>query len=296
MNFKLQRTLTRSFTGFLFLALVLCAMAQDEAIYWNQQALQAIKTAGGAGAPPPKSSRALAMVSVALFDAVNSTSGLYSPYHYGASAPSGTSADAAACQAAYEVLSSLYPTQNFSSQLASRMSSMPDGPAKTQGIALGHSVATDILTLRSTDGSTNNTTFTGGTGIGEWRPTSPGTSGLLPLWGQVTPFGMTSSSQFRQGPPPAVGSAEYANAYNEVAAIGRSTGSTRTTDQTNIALFWADGGGTVTPPGHWNRIAQGLGTASGQSLIENARMFALLNIAEADAAIASWDMKYLFTF
>jgi len=107
---------------------------------------------------------------------------------------------------------------------------------------------------------------------------------------------MTSGSQFRQGPPPAVGSAEYANAYNEVATLGRATGSSRTTDQTNIALFWADGGGTVTPPGHWNRIAQGLGSASGQSLIQNARMFALLNIAEADAAIAAWDMKYLYNF
>jgi len=165
MNFRTQRTLTRSISSLAFLTLVAGAMAQDEAIYWNQQALQAIKTAGGAGAPPPKSSRSLAMVSVAMFDAVNSTSGLYSPYHYGASAPSGTSADAAACQAAYDVLSSLYPSQNFSSQLASRMNSMADGPAKAQGIALGHSVATDILSYRSADGSTNNTTFTGGTGI-----------------------------------------------------------------------------------------------------------------------------------
>lgn len=294
MNFGLT---LQAFVGLtLTMALATSAVAQDEAIFWNQQALQAIRTAGGPGAPPPKASRSLAMVSLAVYDSVNAISGTHTQYHYNGGALGGTSKEAAACQSAFDMLSALYPSQNFNSQYTARMNAIPDGAAKTQGIALGHSVATDIWNLRSNDGSANNSVFTGGTGIGQWRPTSAGTTGLLPLWGQVTPFGMTSGNQFQMGPPPAVNSEEYTAAYNEVKDLGRATGSTRTADQTDIAKFWADGGGTITPPGHWNQIAQSVSLSNGLSLDENARMFALLNIAEADAAIAAWDMKYVHNF
>jgi hypothetical protein len=107
---------------------------------------------------------------------------------------------------------------------------------------------------------------------------------------------MSSSSQFRPPGPPSLDSQQYAADYEEVKQLGPAVGSTRTADQSEIALFWADGAGTETPPGHWNSIAQIIGTARGTTLEENARLFALLNIAMADAAICAWDAKYTFDF
>jgi hypothetical protein len=105
---------------------------------------------------------------------------------------------------------------------------------------------------------------------------------------------MTSGAQFRSGGPPPLDSAEYAAAFDETKELGRLDSSTRTEDQAQIAYFWANGGGTWTPPGHWNRVAQIVGDARGNTVVENARLFALLNIALADAAIVSWDNKYAF--
>jgi hypothetical protein len=112
----------------------------------------------------------------------------------------------------------------------------------------------------------------------------------------VAPFAISSSSQFRPPGPPSLDSEQYAADYNEVKELGAAVGSTRTEDQTQIALFWADGAGTETPPGHWNSIAQIIAAAQGNTLEENARLFALLNIAMADAAICAWDAKYTFQF
>jgi hypothetical protein len=159
---------------------------------------------------------------------------------------------------------------------------------------VGQQVAAQIIALRANDHSDDVTPYTPGTLAGQWRPTPTAfAAALLPNWPTVTPWAMTSGSQFRHPDgPPALTSAEYAAALNEVKTLGRSTGSTRTQEQTDIALFWADGANTSTPPGHWNRIAQSVATAQGNTISENARMFALLNLAEADAAIVSWDNKY----
>jgi len=105
---------------------------------------------------------------------------------------------------------------------------------------------------------------------------------------------MNSSSQFRPSGPPSLDSAQYAADYNEVKALGAAVGSTRTEEQTQIALFWADGAGTETPPGHWNSIAQIIADVRGNTLEQNARLFALLNLAMADGAICAWDAKYTF--
>jgi membrane-associated phospholipid phosphatase len=107
---------------------------------------------------------------------------------------------------------------------------------------------------------------------------------------------MPTSAFFRPPGPPSLDSARYAAEFNEVKALGAAVGSTRTADQTLIALFWADGAGTETPPGHWNSIAQDVAAQFGNSLEQNARLFALLNIAMADAAICAWDAKYYFNF
>ncbi len=276
------------------LTLVTLAYADDESIYWNQVSLQAIKTAGGAGAPPPKSSRNLAIQSVAAYDAVNAITKTHQAYHYNGGASAGASKEAAVIEASYQTLKALYPTQDFTTQRNTRLAMIADGAAKTDGINLGLNVANDILAARANDHSGDNMDYVGSTDPGKWRPTSAA-HGLLPLWGNVTPFGLTGGAQFREAAMPTLSSTEYANAVNEVKLLGANNSATRTADQTNIALFWADGGGTVTPPGHWNRIAQTVGTLRGQTLAENARMFALLNMATADAAISCWDMKYTYS-
>lgn len=280
-------------TGLFAAALINIAIA-DEVITWNNVTLSAIRATS---APPPRASRALGMVHAAVFDAVNSVDRLYTPYAADITAPVGTSREAAAAQAAHDVLVSAFPSQAgvFGAALANSLSAIPDGPAKTQGIAIGQACGTQILTLRANDGSAANVPYTPGTLPGQWRPTPPGfANALLPGWGQVTPFGMTSGSQFRSVAPPALNSPEYTAAYNEVKSLGSATSLTRTADQTQIAQFWADAAGTETPPGHWNAIAQTVGAAHNNSLLENARMFGLLNLALADAAISSWDTKYTY--
>ncbi|MBX7132317.1 MAG: phosphatase PAP2 family protein [Fimbriimonadaceae bacterium] len=269
----------------------------DEVTHWNQQALNAIRTTS---MNPPMASRALAITHAAIFDAVNAVDQTHNPYHFVGTVNPNCSREAAVAQAAYRTLAAAFPTQqvNLQNELNARLALIPGGQAKTDGIQLGNAVADDILQLRSADGSTFNPgPYTGSNVIGKWRPTPPGfANGLLPAWGAVTPFTMTSGSQFRQGPPPAINSPEYTAAYNEVKELGSASSATRTADQTNIARFWADGGGTTTPPGHWNRIAQTVAADRNTTLSENARMFALMNLTMADAGIACWDMKYVYEY
>ena len=112
----------------------------------------------------------------------------------------------------------------------------------------------------------------------------------------MTPFAIPSGDFFRPSGPPSLQSFEWARDYNEVKLLGEKDESIRTREQTEIALFWADGTGTVTPPGHWNVIAQDVATARRDSLQQNARLFALMNVAMADAAIGAWDAKYHYNF
>jgi hypothetical protein len=271
------------------------ALATDEVLYWNAVHLNAIKTAGGAGAPPPKASRGLAIQSIAAYDASNAISRSHQSYAYTGVAAVGANRNAAIARASYETLKALYPTQNFDAMYQQRMALIADGQAKADGIAVGAAAANAILTRRATDGSTNNAVYTGSNEPGKWRSTPGGApSGLLPLWGSVAPFALQSGSQFRPGPPPSLTTNEYAEALNEVKLIGGTNSPTRTVDQGNIAKFWAAGGGTVTPPGMWNQIAQTVATQRLQNTEENARMFALLNIAAADSAISCWDTKYVY--
>jgi hypothetical protein len=225
---------------------------------------------------------------------VNSIDDTHFPYHINLNVPSTTSREAAAAQAAHDVLVSVFPAQQatLATALNNSLSGIPAGPAKTDGIALGSSVAGSIITLRANDGSATVTPYTPGTLPGQWRPTPPANApALLPNWATVTPWTMTSNLQFRDPTgPPALSSAAYAAEVNEVKAIGAVNSATRTPDQTNAARFWAGGAG---PVGHWNQIAQNVAAAEGNTLSENARMFALVNLAEADAVIATWDNKYL---
>jgi PAP2 superfamily len=277
----------------VFLGLAAPARA-DVVLDWNNVLLQAIRVDRTA---PPRAGRALAMVHVAVFDAVNGILGGYTPYAVTDPAPAGASPEAAAAAAAHDVLVSLFPAQQatFDAALTTSLAAIPNGPAKTSGIAWGEHVADAILALRANDRSGDVVPYFAPTGAHWWIPTPPAFApALLPNWPIVTPFAMTSGSQFRLGPPPAANTPEYTRDFREVKLLGRVDSTLRTADQTEIALFWVDGPGTVTPPGHWHVIAQGVSQDRHLSLLENARLFALLGITVADAGIVSWDHKYNF--
>jgi hypothetical protein len=268
----------------------------DVVTEWNNAALDAIRAGSTA---PPIASRSLAILHVSIYDAVNGIARTHEPYLVQSAVSASASREAAACAAAHETLVNLFPSRisSFDALHAAILAGIPDGPHKSAGIVWGEFVANQILAARANDGSTAIVPPPGGSGPGVWVPTPPAfLPYALPQWGFVTPFAMTSSSQFRPPGPPSLDSQRYAADYDEVKELGAAVGSTRTEEQTEIALFWADGAGTETPPGHWNSIAQTIAAAEGNRLEENARLFALLNIAMADAAICAWDAKYTFDF
>src|SRR5262249_17932555 len=154
---------------------------------------------------------------------------------------------------------SLYPGQavQLDGELADALAGIPDGASKTDGVAVGQSVADAILTQRSHDGWDTFVTYSPQDGAGQWQPTAPMyEDALAPQWANLNALVMSSGDQFRPSGPPALESTTYADALNEVKTLGGGTGSARTPDQTQIARFWSDGGGTYTPPGHWNQIAE----------------------------------------
>ena len=259
---------------------------------WNHTLLGAIRNDKTS---PPKASRALALVQVAVFDAVDGLVGGYTPYAVTDPAPAGASPDAAAVAAAHKTLVALFPAQQgaLDGEFSISLGSIPTGPAKTRGITWGETVAGKILALRANDHSADVVTANLPVGALWWTKTPPALADpLLPNWPSVTPWGIDDVARFRPAPPSAAPSADYTAAFNEVKLLGKVDSTVRTADQTQVALFWADGGGTATPPGHWNVIAEGISASQNLSLVQNARLFALLGIAVADAAVVAWDAKY----
>jgi hypothetical protein len=221
----------------------------------------------------------------------------HDPYYAAGNVPASASIEAAASAAAHRVLVALFPAEEvqFDRLHASTLATLPDAPQTRAGVAWGESVADQILAWRASDSSAATVVPPADSGPGSWVATPPAFAPyLLPQWGEVTPFVIPTGAHFRPLGPPALDTAKYAEEYSEMKALGAAVGSTRTAEQSLIAQFWADGAGTETPPGHWNSIAQRLAAARGHTLIENARLFALLNIAMADAAITAWDAKYSF--
>lgn len=276
----------------LFLAFSAPSSA-GEILHWNATALNAIKAER---TTPPEASRALAMLHLSLFDALNAISPVYEPYRY-MGIPEDTKANpqAALAVAGHRMLSRLFPGQQaiLDQKLAQALAPIPEGESKTQAIRLGEAAALTIWNLRKNDNGT--APVPAPQRLDLWEPTPPEFKAfLLPSWGKLTPFSMSRPDQFRKGGPPALTSAQYASGFNEVKTLGSKFLTTRTPEQTQIALFWADGAGTVTPPGHWNVIAQTLARQHNLPLMEQARLFAMLNVAMADAAIAAWDMKAHF--
>src|SRR5436309_6684374 len=268
----------------------------DVVTEWNNAALDAIRAGH---TPPPIASRSLAILHVSIYDAVNGIDRTHEPYLVQSEVPASASREAAASAAAHEALVNLFPAaaSSFDTLYAAILATIPDGPHKVAGMVWGEFVANQTLAARANDGWNATAPPPGGSGPGVWVPTPPAfLPYLLPQWGFVTSFAMNSSSQFRPPGPPSLDSEQYAADYDEVKSLGAAVDSTRTEEQTQIALFWADGAGTETPPGHWNSIAQTIADMRGNTLEQNARLFALLNIAMADAAICAWDAKYTFHF
>lgn len=266
---------------------------------WNEAALTAIRRGR---TPPPIASRGLAILHVSIFDAVNGitrNADGYLPAGSGPQPPASAAPEAAASAAAHKALVALFPEHaaDFDTLHAAILVTMRHGRQITAGTAWGEQVAGRILAARAGDGWDSAAAAPGGSGPGIWVPTPPDLAAYqLPQWGFLLPFTMTSGSQFRPPGPPALDSPRWAADFNEVKSLGAAVGSARTLEQAQIALFWADGAGTETPPGHWNSIARATAAARGNSLEENARLFALLNLAMADAAICAWDAKYHFNF
>jgi hypothetical protein len=266
---------------FRFLPLLLaacCATASADVITdWNDVALQKIRDARTS---PPQASRHLAMLHTAMYDAVNGIKAphqtRHQPYLHRLPGPPMADETAAASAAASQVLNSVWPDDpRFDAAYAAIMEGLPQDRATARGIGYGERVATAILAARAQDGSADTSTYEQEPVPGIWRPTvSFGgvvRPALLPWWGEVEPFGIPAASLFRPPAPLALDSGLYAEEVNEVKALGARTGSERTAEETEIALFWSNGAGTATPPGHWNVITHALSDSLGLTVDENGR-------------------------
>jgi len=273
------------------------AFGDNAVLYWNEQALNSIRLARN---PPPMSSLFLATYHVAIFDAVNGITHSHHGWLINESAPAGANMDAAVAGAAHAVLVALWsPTtnpHNLQVIYEKALASIPEGQPKADGLAWGKHVAEAVLAKRATSGFDKPIPGQySSTEQGKWRETAPNfRPPLLPFWAKVTPFVMTAPEQFRCPPPNTVDSKEYAEEIAYVAKVGPRDGADRTEYQTLSTPFWMDDLGTATPPGHWNVIAEDLARRNHLSVPDAARLFALLNIAEADSAISCWDTKFFY--
>jgi hypothetical protein len=258
---------------------------------------------------PGRASRAMAIVHIAIFEALNAINGDYKSYTGLRRASASASERAAVAQAAHDTLVALYPSQasSFDEFLADDLYQISDNRNKKErGIALGREAAKSILDMRAADGSQHAEPRVGidyftSNDPGKWRqdPIS-----LIPIalgahWGDVDPFVMKSGSQFRVPPPPAMNSPEYAAAYNEAKRLGGdgiNTPTQRTAEQTEIGTFWAYDGtpSLCAPPRLYNQIAVQIADQMDSDDMETARLLALVNTAMADAAIAIWESKFYY--
>ncbi len=262
---------------------------------WNDMVLTLVRQTP---TPPPPASRAFAMMHLAMFDAVNGIEPTYEGYQTGlGAAPAGASAVAAAASAAHTVLVDLYPgaKNRLDAELNRSLAPVKRGRAREDGLAWGRTCGQAMLARRAGDGADAVVPYRPADPgeCGRWQPTPAGYAApLFPQWPLLTPFAMERADAFRAGPPPACDSLEYAYDFMEVQVLGEANSKSRTADQTEIAFFWEDGPNSVTPPGRWQLIAQELSGRFGLSLVETARLFALLSMTQADSAICSWDSKY----
>ena len=260
---------------------------------WNQTAAT-LSLLPASALAPVQQGRVMAIVQVAVHDAVNGITGKFATYLPSAPAPANASPEAAAIAAAHHALRTIFASQaasldsQYFTSLASHGLSAAD-----PGIEYGRAAAAAILAARANDNSAQaqyNYTAPGAGSPGVWVPLTTAPA-LLPGWGNVTPFVLRSSSQFSVDAPPALDSEQYAQDYNEIKSIGALNSTTRTTLQSNIALFWR-----ASPTAIWNPVLTQVLAARNLDLSATARAFALIYLAAADAGIACWDVKYTYNF
>jgi hypothetical protein len=284
----------------LMLSLLAGAVAarSDVVLDWN---VIAVNTAVVNKQNPFAQARYAAIVQLAVFEAVNSITHHYQPYLGTIAAPPDASPEAAAIEAAYQVLSAYFPASQGTLDTAylNSLASIPDGQAKVDGIAAGDAAAAALIALRANDGSSPSQFKTPGPPVpGEWQatPSCPVVngvaSGIAFQWQNITPFAITSASDYLLDPPPSLTSHKYARAYNEVMTVGSINSSERPPDRANVALFYA----AASPTQVFNQAAQQVAVAQGRSLSDNARALALINMAISDSLVASFFNKYYYNF
>jgi len=295
--------------------------ALDSLRHWNQVAIDASgvdhtpvqpgeNRVFGEQVGPGRASKAMAVVHIAMFEAVNAIEGGYVSYVGLAPAPENASLRAAIAKSAHDALVHLFPSQTeaFDEELERSLAQLFDGPSKTAGIEVGTAAAAAIIAMRENDGSAHPEPQYGVDYIpsdepGFWRqdPISQHPLALGALWMNVAPFVLESASQFRTPPPPSIDSLEYAAAYDEAKRLGGdgvTTATERTQDQTETGLYWAYDGtpSLCAPPRLYNQITKQIAEEQGSDLVETARLLALVNVAMGDSGIACWDSKYAYAF
>jgi PAP2 superfamily len=270
----------------LFNGLTFNTAKADVVTDWNDVVLEAVTAARE---PQPTQARSVAMVHLAMFEAINAVERRYGPSVV-KSVVSTASAEAAAASAARAVLSKLYPGQQaaFDKAYVVSMSQLPDGAEKSSGISLGEQIAQDIYNTRASDVISPQNTYRTRVPAGVYVPTT------LPVAAEAAkfkPWLMQNPAQFRPLAPIALKSQQWARDYNEIKDLGGRTSTKRTQEQTDTGRFWV-----VTGPPAWNPVIRALAATRKLSLIENARLFALAHMAGADAYIAVFDAKYTYNF
>src|SRR5436309_4222205 len=286
----------------LLIALTLVALASspvaraDAVTDWNLIASTAIVTT--AGQPPPVSALSFAMVQGAVYDAVNAIDRGYQPYLVQPPSNPTDSKEAATAAVAYQVLIGLFPSQQptLQPQYDAYIAALPDNPpgSKAAGIAIGEATASAMLTARVNDGrfGPTPTPYPSPAPPGIWRPTPPNFLNDPAAWvGNVLPFLVPNVEMFRTDGPNALTSAEYAEDFNEVKELGSLTSTRRTADQTDAAIFWQDQAIAL-----WNGIFRTLAADQNLNIVDSARLFAMENLAAADAQIGCWNDKYYYWF
>ena len=265
----------------------------DQVIQWNQE-LQRVLVAPGAQLASIHPTRTLAITQVAVYDAVNGIVGGGDPFLVDLHGPRRASPAAAAAAAARTTLDALLPSQQATIDgfFTSSLAQIGTGEQVEQGVRFGERVATAVLAARANDGAAvSPPTFNPGSGPGEYQltPLAFAPAGFTQT-AHVTPFVLQSGSQFRPPAPPALTSARYAEDFSQVHSLGALNSTARTPDETAVGKFWGAAPVWIV----WNQIADQAGVGFGNSLEQNARMFALLDTTLADSAIALYDAKYSY--
>jgi hypothetical protein len=298
---KIHRDTKNRVLGLCMLMATLFASAvakADVVLDWN---VIAVNTAVTNGQNPYAQARYAAIVQLAVFESVNAITGEYHPYLGTIAAPPGACPEAAAIQAAYRVLSTYFApsTSTLDAERAKSLASIPDGQAKTDGIATGEAAALAMIARRANDGSSPPQFKIAGPPVpGEWQatPSCPIMNGIAVgtgfHWQNVTPFGIPSVSKYLLDPPPVLASHEYAKTYNEVMTVGSIDSTERPQDRANVALFYA----ASSPTQVFNQAVQQVAQERWHSLTENARALAVMNMAMNDSLVAAFFNKYHYNF